>query len=88
MVGQLGWATLFFQIVWGKSRPTLEVGQGAGYGFLEGKEVGRVLGLLAVEVGVASSRGGKTSAPPPWGPLSSLSLSCFRIMTLIAPHLS
>lgn len=47
-----------------KACPTLS----EGYRFLAGKEAEGVLGLLAVEVGVASSRGGKTSSLPRGAP--------------------
>lgn len=39
-----------------------------GAGWQERKLGGRMLGLLEVEVGVASFRGGKTSYPPPGAP--------------------
>lgn len=66
------------------SYPSCEVGQGwLGQSWLPGKEMRRVLGLLKVEMGIASSHRGKTSYPPPpailppRSLLSSLFLSCF-----------
>lgn len=63
-----------------ESCPTCEVGHSwLGHSWLAEKEIGRLLGLLEVEVGVTSSPGGKTSSPPPWGPLAPFPF-------LVSPH--
>lgn len=67
--GRLDWDALLCI----ESCPTCEVGHSwLGHSRLAEKEIGRLLGLLEVEVEVrvASSPGGKTSSPPLWGPLA------------------
>lgn len=79
--GQLDWDALL-RI---ESCPTREVGHSwLPHSWLAEKKIGRLLGLLGlpeveVEVGVASSPGGKTSSPPPGGPLAPFPF-------LVSPH--